>query len=157
MGPVDGVEIETGATRGDRLAARLRHILLFAALGGIGTAAHYAVLIMLVQSGLTGPVLGSTAGFLTGAFVNYQLNRHLVFRSAKPHREAMAKFLLVAGVGLGLNAALMALFTRVLGASYLPAQVIVTGLLVLWHYGGNAVWTFREKREQADPSSRMEA
>lgn len=150
MGTVDRLQAGTGARRREALMARLRHILLFAVLGGIGTAAHYAVLIGLVQSGLAGPVLGTTAGFLVGAFVNYQFSRHVVFRSSKPHGEAMTKFLLVAGVGMVLNAALMALFTHVLAAPYLPAQILVTGLLVLWHYGGNAVWTFREKRAEAN-------
>ncbi|MGA0563250.1 GtrA family protein [Ancylobacter sp. VNQ12] len=149
VGAVDRLQVEAGTTRPGRLVARLRHILLFAALGGIGTAAHYAVLIGLVQTGLAGPVLGTTAGFLVGAFVNYQFSRHVVFRSSKPHGEAMTKFLLVAGIGMVLNAALMALLTHVLAAPYLPAQILVTGLLVLWHYGGNAVWTFREKRPDA--------
>ena len=126
------------------LFARLRHILLFAALGALGTLAHYAVLIGLVQGGVAGPVAGSTAGFLVGALVNYQLNRRIVFRSRKPHPEALAKFLVIAGIGLVLNALLMTLATAGLGAPYLLAQIVVTGLLVLWHYGGNALWTFRE-------------
>lgn len=125
------------------LIARLRHLLLFAALGGIGTVAHYAVLISFVQSGLAGPVVGSTAGFLVGGLTNYQLSRRIVFRSHKPHHEAMTKFFLIAGIGLVINAALMTLLTGPLGAPYLPAQILVTGLLVLWHYTGNALWTFR--------------
>lgn len=125
------------------LVARLRHLLLFAALGGVGTLAQYVVLITLVQSGLAGPVAGSCAGFVVGGLVNYQLGRRLVFRSSKPHREAMAKFFTVAGIGLGLNAALMTLLTGPLAAPYLAAQILVTGLLVLWHYAGNALWTFR--------------
>ena len=135
--------------RAGRLPARLRHIALFAALGALGTLAHYAVLIALVQGGAAGPVAGSTAGFLVGGFVNYQLNRRVVFRSSKPHREAVSKFVVVAGIGLALNALLMALLTGPLGAPYLPAQVVVTGLLVLWHYAGNATWTFREARRPA--------
>lgn len=134
---------EPAMRRAAALAARLRHILLFAALGGVGTLAQYAVLISLVQGGLARPVAGSCAGFAVGGLVNYQLGRRLVFRSAKPHREAMAKFFTIAGIGLGLNAALMALLTGPLTASYLPAQILVTGLLVLWHYAGNALWTFR--------------
>lgn len=131
------------------LIARARHILLFAALGALGTAAHYVVLIGLVQGGMTGPVLGSTAGFLTGGVVNYQLSRRIIFRSHKGHVEAASKFFTVAGLGLVINAGLMALLTGPLGAPYLPAQILVTGLLVLWHYAGNAVWTFRETRRQS--------
>ena len=137
------VQGEGTAGRWPALIARARHLLLFAALGGIGTLAHYAVLISLVQSGLAGPVAGSTAGFLVGGLTNYQLSRRIVFRSSKPHHEAMSKFFLIAGIGLVINAALMALLTGPLGAPYLPAQILVTGLLVLWHYSGNALWTFR--------------
>ncbi len=136
------------AANGGAVLARVRHILLFAALGALGTAAHYAVLIGLVQSGLAGPVLGSTAGFLTGGLVNYQLSRRIIFRSDKRHVEAAGKFFAVAGLGLLINAGLMALLTGQLGAPYLPAQILVTGLLVLWHYAGNALWTFRETRQE---------
>ncbi len=137
------VQEEGTAGRWPALVARLRHLLLFAALGGVGTLAHYAVLISLVQSGLAGPVVGSTAGFLVGGLTNYQLSRRIVFRSHKPHHEAMTKFFLIAGIGLVINAALMTLLTGAFGAPYLPAQILVTGLLVLWHYTGNALWTFR--------------
>ncbi|MDQ0349587.1 GtrA family protein [Ancylobacter vacuolatus] len=139
------------AMRWAALAARGRHILLFAALGSVGTLAQYAVLIALVQGGLAGPVAGSCAGFVVGGLVNYQLGRRLVFRSSTPHREALAKFFTVAGVGLGLNALLMVLLTGPLGAPYLPAQILVTGLLVLWHYAGNALWTFRAARPGETP------
>ncbi|WP_428032642.1 GtrA family protein [Ancylobacter sp.] len=134
------------------LLARVRHIVLFAALGAVGTLAHYAVLIGLVQGGLAGPVLSSSAGFLVGGLVNYQLGRRLVFRSSVPHRSALAKFFTIAGIGLMLNALLMALLTGVLGAPYLPAQILVTGLLMLWHYAGNAAWTFRAARPARAPA-----
>lgn len=142
-GVMPGDVPEGRTSRRTRLIARLRHILLFAALGAIGTAAHYAVLITLVQSGLSGPVTGSSAGFVVGGLTNYLLSHRVVFRSDKRHSEAMGKFFVVAGIGLALNAALMALLTHVVGLPYLPAQILVTGLLVLWHYGGNALWTFR--------------
>lgn len=123
--------------------ARLCHFLLFAALGAVGTVAHYAVLIGLVSGAGFGPVVGATAGFLTGALVNYLLSRAVVFRgSSSPHHEAAAKFLLVAGVGLVLNAALMALLTS-FGVPYILAQIGITALLVVWHYAGNLLWTFR--------------
>lgn len=144
-GVVAGDLPDDRGSRRTRLIARLRHILLFAALGVIGTAAHYAVLITLVQSGAAGPVLGSSAGFLVGGLTNYILSHRVVFRSDKRHSEAMGKFFVVAGVGLALNATLMALLTHGLGLPYLPAQVLVTGLLVLWHYAGNALWTFRAR------------
>lgn len=127
------------------MLARTRHFLLFAALGAVGTSAQYAVLVGLVSGLGFGPVLGSTAGFLTGGLVNYTLNRSIAFRSSKPHRETAPKFFAIAGVGLVLNALLMALLTRQVGAPYLLAQVLTTLMLLLWHYGANALWTFRER------------
>lgn len=128
------------------MLARARHFLLFAALGAVGTGAQYAVLIGLVSGLGLGPVIGSTAGFLTGGLVNYTLNRSIAFRSTKPHSETAPKFFAIAGVGLVLNALLMALLTGEFGAPYLLAQIISTSILLVWHYGANALWTFRERR-----------
>jgi len=128
------------------MLARARHFLLFAALGAVGTGAQYAVLIGLVSGLGLGPVIGSTAGFLTGGLVNYTLNRSIAFRSTKPHSETAPKFFAIAGVGLVLNALLMALLTGEFGVPYLLAQIISTSILLVWHYGANALWTFRERR-----------
>lgn len=129
--------------------ARLRHFLLFAALGAGGTLAQYAVLTALAGGLGTDAVFASTLGFLAGGTVNYVLARTIAFRSDKPHREAAAKFFTVAGIGLLLNAGLMAGLTHGLGLPWLPAQVLTTGLLVFWHYAGNLLWTFREKASPA--------
>lgn len=123
----------------------LGRILRFAAVGAVGTAAHYALLLVLVEAGGVDPVVGSVAGFLLGALVNYTLNRRLVFRSDRAHVEALPRFLAVAGLGLCWNALLMYLFIDVAGLHYLIAQVVTTGILLAWHYLGNALWTFRKR------------
>ncbi|MFK8253878.1 GtrA family protein [Ancylobacter terrae] len=127
-------------------ALRLPHFLLFAALGLGGTAVHYAVLAGLVQVAGAGVVSATTLGFICGGLVNYTLSRQLVFRSRRPHGEAITRFFTVALSGLLLNAALMALLVDRLALPWLPAQMAVTGLLVVWHYAGNALWTFAERR-----------
>lgn len=128
------------------IIARIRHFLLFAALGAVGTVAQYTVLVALVQGAGANPVLASTLGFLTGGVVNYTLARRIAFRSSKPHHEAATKFFLIAGVGLCLNALLMAALAGTLGLPYILAQMLTTGLLLFWHYAGNALWTFREAK-----------
>lgn len=128
------------------MLARIRHFLLFAALGAVGTLVQYTVLVALVQGLGVQAVLASTLGFLSGGVVNYSLARTIAFRSSKPHHEAATKFFLIAGVGLCLNALLMTGFTGGLGLPYLLAQVLTTGLLLFWHYAGNALWTFREAK-----------
>lgn len=127
-------------------ATQLVRFLRFAAVGAVGTVAHYALLLFMVEVLGTGALAGATAGFMLGAVVNYSLSRMLVFDSTRPHGEALPRFLAVAVVGLGWTALLMALLVDVAGLHYLLAQFLTTALLLLWHYAGNALWTFRRLR-----------
>lgn len=126
-----------------KLASLFHKLLAFAAVGAVGTAAHYALLVTLVSGFGAAPVLGSMAGFCLGALVNYTLNRKHVFKSERAHREALPRFMLVALSGLLWNTLLMTALTRYTPLHYLLAQMLTTGLLLLWHFGANAVWTFR--------------
>jgi putative flippase GtrA len=116
----------------------------FAGVGVIGTGAHYVVLIGLVQVLGLGAVLSTNIGALVGALVNYILNYRFTFQSTKPHREALSKFLLVAAVAVVLNGLLMYALNARLGLYYLLAQVITTGLVLLWTFLANHHWSFRE-------------
>ena len=120
-----------------------KRFLTFAAVGLVGTGAHYATLTGLVELGGLDPVKGSVLGFIVGAFVNYILNYRITFHSDKRHREALAKFFAVAGSGFVLNALLMTVLVNSMGVQYMLAQIGVTGFLVFWHYALNAIWTFR--------------
>ncbi len=121
----------------------IRQFLHFAAVGLVGTAAHYSVLIALHEWLGVDPVIASSCGFITGGFVNYYLNYTFTFRSNKRHHAALAQFFTIAGIGLGVNTALMALLVKVLALPYLPAQIATTGLVLVWHFLGNRFWTFR--------------
>ncbi|MFI5402157.1 MAG: GtrA family protein [Planctomycetota bacterium] len=120
----------------------LGRFLLFAAVGAVGTLAHYAVMIALVEVLRVPPVPASVGGFLVGMAVNYMLNYRYTFRSDKRHREAAAKFFVVGCCGLGLNAALMYLGAGTLGIHYLVAQLAATAVVLLWNFGANQLWTF---------------
>jgi putative flippase GtrA len=39
----------------------------------------------------------------------------------------------------------MAAFTRGLGAPYLPAQLVTTGIVLFWTFIANKLWTFSER------------
>ena len=125
------------------LGRQLRRLAHFAAVGLVGTAAHYLLLVALVEGAGADPVAGSVAGFCLGALVNYGMSHRFVFRSDRAHQEALPRFFAVAVSGLAWNTLLMSLFTHVFGWPYLLAQILTTGLLVVWHYAVNALWTFR--------------
>jgi putative flippase GtrA len=118
--------------------------LRFALVGAVATGIQYAILIALVRSWLTGPTLASCIGFVVSAVANYSLNYRFTFRSRSSHAPAIAKFFLLAGAGLLINAGLMRLLT-LLGWNYLLAQLCATALVLLWNFFGNSLWTFSER------------
>lgn len=124
-----------------------RHIanqfLRFATVGGIATAIHYLILIALVHGANMNAVWASSLGFITSAVCNYMLNYHFTFRSNVEHRNAVIKFFIVAGVGLILNSLTMLILSEFMGLHYLLAQVLATGIVLLWNFSGNRLWTFK--------------
>ena len=117
----------------------------FAAFFGVGLAAamaHYGLLILLVEGGGFHPVPATLAGYVAGGLVSYVLNRRHTYRSSRPHREATWRFAVVAFVGFLLTWFLMHAFTVWMGGPYLPAQVITTGVVMLWSFMAHKIWTF---------------
>ncbi len=123
--------------------ALVRQVGRFAIVGAIATAAHYAILIALVEIGHVGPVLATTFGYVVGIAVSYTLNRRFTFsETTAPVGSSFAKFVLLYGVGAVLNGAIMAGLIE-LGAPYLLAQVAATGLVLFWNFLGARYIVFR--------------
>ena len=122
----------------------LKQFIKLSGVGVVGTAAQYVILFVLVQFAGANPVVASTAGMVVGAFVNYYLNYIYTFRSSKAHFDAMPKFFSVAAVGLFLNGLIMQFFISYFALPYIFAQLIATGLVLLWNFAANRMWTFME-------------
>ena len=121
-----------------------RKFFFFSGIGALATAVQYAILVALVETIALEPTLASTIGFAASACLNYILNYHLTFTSAKPHAEAAAKFGVIAALGLLLNALIMAAGTRGLHVHYVVVQIAATAIVLLWNFTGNYLWSFRE-------------
>lgn len=131
-------------TRSTASVARKAHFTRFArftAVGGVATAMQYALLVLLVRGFGLAPTLASSIGFVLSAVVNYLLNYRFTFHSDRPHAPAAAKFTLLAGTGLLINAAIMHVMIKA-GVHYLIAQVCATGVVLFWNFIGNSLWTF---------------
>ena len=119
----------------------------FLKVGAGVTALDYLVMIVCVQWLDMGSVLASGLGFTVGSLANYLFNRYYTFRSSTPHGTALFRFLVVIGSGLGITLLLMHWFTKSWGLPYLPARVLTTGLVLFWHFAGNAFWSFAHPRK----------
>lgn len=132
--------VQTDDVRRVRL---IRQFVQFAAAGLVGTAAHYAVLFAGVEGLGAGAVESSSAGYCTGALINYALARRFVFRSSKPIRHTAWRFALVTVAGMALNAISMNMMTNGLGMHYFLAQLLSTAAVLAWNFTANKWWSFR--------------
>ena len=125
------------------MTALIRQLTSFVGVGLFVTSIHYLVLIGLVQVVGVPPVPATLCGFSIGGVLSYLLNRRHTFGSERPHEEAAWRFGLVAGVAFVLTYLLMRQLVEVWHFPYLPAQVATTGLVMIWTFGANRLWTFR--------------
>lgn len=124
----------------------LRKFTTFVCVGGIATAFQYVILFLLVELGSFSPVLSSTIGFMLSCILNYSLNYRYTFRSDKKHSEAFSRFMIVASIGLSLNAAVMYFFVNVAGFVYILSQVLATIVVLMWNFLANSLWSFKKSR-----------
>jgi putative flippase GtrA len=119
-----------------------RQIASFTGVGVIAAIVHYGLLIGLVELGSAAPVPATLVGYVGGGLVSYWLNRQHTYRSERPHGEAGWRFAMVAGVGFGLTWMCMGLLHGRLGVQYVLAQVLTTGLVLVWSFIAHRLWTF---------------
>ncbi|NJL08156.1 MAG: GtrA family protein [Methylacidiphilales bacterium] len=121
-----------------------RQFAAFSGVGVVATAAHYAVLALLVEAASLRASLAALIGFTVGGVVSYVLNRRWTFDSARSHAAAVPRFALVAGVAFVLTGLLMEALTVRAGLHWFAAQIITTGIVLIWNFLGNRFWTFRD-------------
>lgn len=131
------------------LSARFGRFLL---AGAAGAVIQYIILVIMVEGFGWSAVLPSSLGYAVGALANYYLNYHLTFRSNKPHHQALAKFAIVVCTGLLLNSVAMAIGVDFLALPYLFAQVLTTGLVLIWNFTAHSLWSFRVDPTQLENS-----
>lgn len=120
----------------------LGQFVRFVGVGGIATALMYLLLIALVEGLSTPPVAASVAAYSLSAVFNYAANYRYTFDSRVPHRRALPRFMLIAMAGLALNTLIMYLMTAIATAHYLLAQIVATGVVLVWNFVANRRWTY---------------
>lgn len=119
---------------------------VFAVVGGVSTACHFATLWTLHQPLAVNLIVATTAGYLVGAVVNYLLNRRFTFATSRTaHQAAVPRFATVVLMGMALNAGIMAALAYLApGVNFLLRQCVATGIVLVFNFVLNRHWTFRD-------------
>lgn len=125
----------------------------FAGVGAIATAIQYLILVALTELGGIAPVYASATGYAISSVLNYLMKYHWVFASTRRHRHAAPRYATISAIGFSLNTGLMYLGTEVFELHYLLVQIVTTGLVLVWNFFANAVWTFGYLRKPPHDSS----
>lgn len=120
----------------------------FRAFFGVGVAAaivHYGLLIGLVEGMRFNAVPATLLGYIAGGIVSYWLNERHTYQRSRSHGQAGWRFALVAGAGFLLTYGLMSLFVDILAIPYLLAQLITTGIVLIWSFFAHKLFSFGER------------
>lgn len=119
----------------------MRRLLRYGGVGVLATAAHYAVLVGGVERAGWPAWVGSGVGAVVGAQVAFAGNRWFTFAHRGQLWPAWWRFQATAIAGALLGMAVVAIGVKV-GAYYLLAQVLASGLGLLLTFAINRHWTF---------------
>jgi len=114
----------------------------FAAMGLVGTAAHFGVLLAMVYVGFD-PVASSVAGSIAGMVVNFTLNHRITFRGSASVRRSAPRYLVVSLTVIVLNGVFMSTLVHGIGLHFIVSQVLTSGTLLVFGFACNALWSFR--------------
>jgi putative flippase GtrA len=117
--------------------------LKFGVVGVSGVVVDFGITWLLKEKARLNQYVANSTGFLCAVVSNYILNRIWTFHS---HDAAVgiqfAKFFVVALVGLGMNNALIYFFNERQKIPFYYAKGIATGIVMLWNFGANYLFTF---------------
>ncbi len=89
-------------------------------------------------------VLATALAFGIAVSINYFISRRFVFKGTlRSVHSGYGVFLLIAGAGMGAVTGLMVVFVEVFHLPYLPARVIIAGIVGLWNYFMNLYVNFK--------------
>lgn len=127
----------------DTLRTVRQEFFRFLVVGGLAAIVHWGILTLGILVFSLEGTISTTLGFVVASAVSYILNYFWTFNSEANHGTAIVKFMVVAGLGLILNATIFATVKYGLNTHFLLAQAVATGLVLFWNFSLYRIWSFR--------------
>lgn len=130
-----------------------RQLRRFVVVGVAATATHVAVALLCIELLGLGVQAGTFLAFSCALVLSYLLNRAWTYQAEGRHRRQLPRFVLVSFAGYGLNAAIMALVTEMLGRHYLMGVAVVVTVIPLLSFLSHRYWTFSDEEKAENPAA----
>ncbi len=127
-----------------RLHGHARAFARYTFVGGFATAAHYGLLVALVELAHWPAPPAAGLGAVLGAQVAFAGNRWFTFAHRGPWVAAWWRFQATAVLGAAASVSAVAIGVQI-GLYYLIAQVVGTLLSLLLTFAVNRHWSFGER------------
>ncbi len=115
--------------------------------GGIAAAGAYVSAFLLYRWFGADYLLSQSVGFLVGTCINYPISRGWVFRNRYQGVPVQfGVFIVVAGVGLGINELALAIAVRMVHFPVALAMACGLGAAFVWNFMANYAVTFGRLR-----------
>ncbi|MBI2287000.1 MAG: GtrA family protein [Nitrosomonadales bacterium] len=113
-------------------------------VGGVAFVVDFALLYLLTEFAKLYYLFSASVAFMVGIAVNYTLSVTWVFdhRSVNNRMHEFAIFAIIGILGLAFNAALMWIFTELVGFHYLVSKMVATALIFLFNFGARKALLF---------------
>jgi putative flippase GtrA len=126
----------------------LKQFIKFCLVGGTSAAMNFVVLYFLTELFDVWYVYSAIFGFIVSATFNFSANKFWTFRSQQKGMAALGqavRYIIVMVSGLIINTVLIYSFTEFERLDYRLSWVLATGLVTLWNFCLNRLWTFKYK------------
>jgi putative flippase GtrA len=117
-------------------------LVKFLCTGAFGTVVHYLLLFILVEAINLNAAIASMIGAIAGAVTIYSGNYFYTFNSKKKHSAAIYRFMLMAGIGTGINGLIVASVIYYFEFHYFISQALATAVVFTINFIISKSWVF---------------
>jgi putative flippase GtrA len=133
----------------------IREALGYGLVSAFGFFVDITILWVLVRWFSWGYLWAATTSFIAGLVIGYALSVTLVFkyRRLEDERLEFAGFAAIGAIGVGINAAAMAVGVKCLGLHYLIAKCGSAVFTFIWNFLARRQFLFVERAPREDRST----
>lgn len=125
-----------------------RLLMRFAISGGLATAVHISLFVVLVEGLLLRPVIASGVAFCVALLVSYGMNYHWTFSVSGRHSIMLPRFAMVAILGLIVNLGITYAVVDVMAGWYGYALVLVVLIVPPLTFLLSRLWVFNAEENR---------